>query len=91
MGVVRDKYPNALNTPLNNPVVRFGIGEIDPDDDMHDLNDDVYHVIDTFGTPWCETKGEIMIDEEPSELEYMCSDCIVLLDDEESMRIAVDL
>ena len=79
MGVVRDKYPNALNS-----LIRFGIGDIDLDDDM-------YHVIDTFGTPWCEIKGEIMVDEEPSELEYMCSDCIVLLDDEESMRVAVDL
>lgn len=75
MGVVRDKYPNALNGPM-----KFGIGDMD-------LGDNSYHVIDMFGTAWCDAEGKIMIDEEPSKLEYMCSDCLNCLDDEEPIRV----
>ncbi len=71
MGVVRDKYPNALTNSM-----RFGIGDMD-------LDDDTYHIVDMFGTAWCEAEGEIMVDEEPSKLEYMCPECIVILDEEE--------
>jgi hypothetical protein len=78
MGVVRDKYPNALNGP------RFGIGDIN-------LGDDTYHIIDIFGNPWCEAEGEITVDEEPSKLEYMCPGCMEGIDEEEAVRIAGDL